>query len=355
MFNTKNTSIFILAGFFIFNLSSQASAELYRWTDEHGNVHFSDKKNSLEAEEYIPKNEISTYSTRDGTQVLRVNDDYSDLPPYDKRRDTSDIEKLYAVKFPVSPTKPAIAAYIQKIYHISRFQKRHLRSDPQVSLLMQVGTKHLDVLIRETYSHVGWHNYGIEAIKKLATEQHKLPIFKALKNYNKYAEIIYQNGWHFEIQDDLINGLRNNRGYIPHAWIKAVSEFDRQDARAALVEYFKYGWNNHSTYGIIAGLKDIEPQLREALPVAWETARENNKHAMAELTSTVLELGYMPAFQFTISSLIDNANMQKHWFDAYALITRYTEQTGSPSEIMNWYKLNQYKIRFDTIRKIYTT
>ena len=218
---------------------------------------------------------------------------------------------------------------------------------------MQVGTEHLNVLIRETYSHVGWHSYGIEAIKKLATEQHKNLIFKALKNYNEYIEVIYLNGWHFEIQDKLIKGLRNNKAYIPSEWLKSVAEFDRQDARDVLVEYFKYGWNNHSTYNIISGLKDIEPQLREALPIAWETALEDNKHAMAALTSKVLELGYMPALKFTISSLIDNANMQKHWFDAYALVTRYTEQTGSPRKIMNWYRVNQRIIRFDPERKLF--
>lgn len=351
----KNTSIFILAGFFIFSLNSQASTELYRWTDEQGNVHFSDKKNTPEAEVYTPKNKISTYSTTNSNQASPENDDYSDLPPYGKRRETSDIEKLYAVKFPTSPTNSSISAYIQQIYHISRFQQRHQRSDPQVSLLMRVGTEHLDVLIRETYSPVGWHDYGIEVIKKLATEEHKLHIFKAFKSYSRYAEVIYHNGWHFEIQDVLISGLRNNRNYVPHTWLKAVSEFDRQDAREVLVEYFKYGWNNHSTYRIISGIKGIEPQLRDALPVAWETAREGNNFALAALTSKVLEQGYMPALKFIINSLIDNANMKKHQFDAYALVKRYTEQTGSPSEIMNWYNLNQSGIHFDSMRKIFTT
>ena len=343
-----------IAGFLILTLSGHASSELYRWTDEQGNIHFSDKQSSPEATAYIPKNKISTYSRPNGIQVVRAEEDYTDLPPYEQRRDSSDIEKLHAVKFPASPTKSSIAAYIQKIYAISRYQKHHLRSDPQVSLLMQVGTEHLDALINETYSHVGWHNYGIEAIKRLATDQHKQLIFKALKNYSKYAEVIYPNGWHFEIQDELIKGLRNNRAYVPSEWLKSVSEFDRLDARETLIEYFKYGWNNHSTYNIISGIKNIDTQLREALPIAWETAREDNKHAMAALTSKVLELGYMPALKFTIGSLIDNANMQKHWFDAYALVTRYTDQTGSPREIMDWYRVNQKKIRFNPERKLFS-
>lgn len=347
-------SILFLMGFATLMLSVQAYGELYRWTDEHGRVQFSDKKISAKAEAYQPRVEISTYSNPDGIQVVRKKEDYSDLPPYEKRRDTSDIEKLYAVKFPESPSRASVATYIQKIYAISRYQKRHLRSDPQVSLLMQVGTEYLDVLIRETYTHVGWHDYGIEAINKLATEQHKQLIFKALKTHNKYARIIYSHAWHFEVQDELIKGLRNNRGYVPSEWLKSVAEFDRQDARQVLIEYFKYGWNNHSTYGIISGLKDIDVQLNDALPTAWETARENNKHAMAELSSKVLELGYMPAFKFVIMSLVDNANMQKHWFDAYGLATRYTDQTGSARDIMAWYKMNHKKIRFDYDRKLFT-
>jgi len=262
--------IFLLTGFFSLMLSMQANGELYRWTDEHGRVQYTDKKSSEKATIYIPKAEISTYSNPEGIQVVRKKEDYSDLPPYEKRRDTSDIDKLYAVKFPQTPTRSSVAAYIQKIYAISRYQKRHLRSDPQVSLLMQVGTEYLDVLIRESYSHVGWHDYGIEVINKLATEQHKAHIFNALKTHNKYARVIYTREWHFEIQDKLITGLRNNRGYVPSEWLKAVSEFDRQDARHVLVEYLKYGWNNHSSYKLIAGIKDKNAQLTEVLPIARE-------------------------------------------------------------------------------------
>ena len=346
-------NILLLTGFFSLIMGMPAHGELYRWVDEHGRVQFSDRKSSTKAEAYQPKAEISTYSNPEGIQVVRKKEDYSDLPPYEKRRDTSDIDKLYAVKFPQSPTRSSVAAYIQQIYAISRFQKRHLRSDPQVSLLMQVGTEYLDVLIRETYSHVGWHDYGIEAINKLATEQHKEHIFNALKTHSKYVIIIYTKAWHFEIQDELIKGLRNNRGYVPSEWLKSVAEFDRQDARDVLIEYFKYGWNNHSTYGIVSGLKDIDAQLNEALPVAWETAREKNKHALADLTPKVLDLGYMPAFKFVIRSLVDNANMKKHWFDAYDLATRYSNQTGTAKEIMAWYKANQKKIHFDSEKKLF--
>lgn len=348
-----NIKLQLLVALFGLVSVAQACAELYRWTDEHGRVQFSDRKSSVKAETYQPKSSISTYSTPDGIQVVDKQGDYSDLPPYEKRRDTADIEKLHAVQFPQSPSRKSVAAYIQKIYAISRYQKRHLNSDPQVSLLMQVGTEYLDVLINETHSHVGWHDYGLEAIGKLATEQHKAAVFKALKTHNKYAKIIYLKEWHFEIQDELIKGLRNNRGYVPSEWLKAVAEFDRQEAKDVLVEYFKYGWNNHSTYNIVSGLKGVDEQLKDALPIAWETARENNKHAMVDLTSKVLELGYMPAFKFVMMSLMDNANMQKHWFNAYELALRYTEQTGTAREIMEWFRLNQKHIRFDAGKKLF--
>ena len=345
---------FITAVFMCLIYNFQVHAELYRWVDEHGNVHFSDQKNSNKATNYTPSDTISTYSHTTLVQTNANKDSYSDLPPYEQRRESPDINKLHAVKFPSKPNRTSIATYIQKIYALSRLQKNHLRSDPQVSLLMQVGEEYLDVLIRETYSHVGWHNYGIEAIKKLATERHKPLIFKALKHYNKYAEVIYIKNWHFEVQDELIRGLRNNKGYVPSEWLKAVSEFNRDDARHVLVEYFKYGWNNHSTYNIISTLSNIENELAEAIPVAWETARENNKIAMGALTSKALELGYMPAFRFVMISLLDNANIQKHWFDAYALATRYTNQTGTAREIMGWYKANKGRIKFNPDQKIFS-
>lgn len=332
-----------------------AQAELYRWTDEQGRVHYSDKKSSHKATEYTPETRLSTYRSSGYVldRKLKPREDFSDLPPYEQRRETADIDQLYAVKFPTSPSTASVAAYIQKIYAISRLQKRHLRSDPQVSLLMQVGPEYLHVLIRETYSHVGWHDYGIEAIKKLATEEHKKLIFNALKTFNKYSSVIYINGWHHEIQQELIKGLRNNRGYVPSEWIKAVAEFEREDAREVLIEYFKYGWNNHSTYNHIAGIKGIEPRLKAAIPEAWETARRDNKYALGMLTPKALELGYMPAFRFVMVSLLDNASRPKHEFDAHSLAITYTVLTGNAREILSWYENNQRNIVFDAARKRY--
>ena len=327
-------------------ISTPVGAELYRWVDDNGKVHYSDQKNSGDASEYIPESKLSTFSNKHFIQKPKEN--YSGLPAYNERRATPDIDALYAVPFPESPNTANIAAYIQKIYAISRLQKRHLNSDPQVSLLMQVGDKFLPVLIRETYSHVGWHNYGIEVIKKLAAEKHKNQIVDALKTYSKYASVIYARGWHHEFQSLLIKGLRNNRGYVPADWIKAVSEFQKDDARVALIEYFKFGWNNHITYKYIAGLPGIEEALNKAIPIAWETARQNNKYAMGDLTPKALELGYKPAFKFVMASLIDNAGQPKHSFDAHDIAIRFTEQTGSARQIMQWYKLNKNNIRFDS-------
>jgi hypothetical protein len=330
-----------------------AQAELYRWTDDKGMVHYSDQKTSTKAQDYQPETELSTYSNQHFLQKPRG--DYSDLPPYNSRRDTPDVERLYAVKFPSAPTNTNVAAYIHKIYAISRLQKRHLNSDPQVSLLMQVGNEFLPVLIRETYSHVGWHSYGIEVIKRLATEKHKPQIKSALKAYSKYAKVIYAQGWHHEFQATLIQGLRNNRGYVPAEWIVALVEIDGEDARAVLLEYFKYGWNNHITYLKIAGLPGINEALDKAIPVAWETASQNNKYALGDLTPKALELGYLPAFKFVMNSLLDNAGIAKHSFDAHSLAKRYTSQTGSTEEIFNWYKNNMTNIRFDGQQRLFVS
>ena len=175
-----------------------AQAELYRWVDDNGLIHFSDKKTQGQSEQYTPESKLSTYSNSQFLQKPAA--DNSDRLPFKQRRDKPDIEKLFAVKFPVQPTDTNVAKYIQEIYAISRGQKQYLKSDPQVTLLMQVGGNHLDVLIDATNHSVGWHNYGIEVIKKLATEQHKKHILQALKTYSKYAKVIYTKGWHYEFQ-----------------------------------------------------------------------------------------------------------------------------------------------------------
>lgn len=349
MFNTRHLLLCSLIGIGLPNF--HGNAELYRWVDDKGIVHYSDQKTSDKASNYTPETQLSTYSNKHFIQKPKVN--FSGLPSYDQRRDTPDLDKLYAVSFPSSPNVANIAAYIQNIYAISRLQKSHLNSDPQVSLLMQVGEEFLPILIRETYSHVGWHNYGIEVIKKLATDKHKNQVVNALKTYSKYASVIYAKEWHHEFQNLLIKGLRNNRNYVPADWIKAVAEFDRVDAQDVLIEYFQYGWNNHVTYKHIAGLPGIEVKLNHAIPIAWETARENNRHALGDLSPRVLELGYKPALKFVVASLKDNAKLPKHAFDALGLARRFTNQTGSANAILTWYQNNQATLRFDATQKLF--
>lgn len=329
---------------------SADAAELYRWVDDNGVVHYSDQKVTDEATEYKPEAELSTYNNIHFLQQPKP--DYSDMPPQDQRRDTPDLKRLQAIRFPQSPNVGNVTRYIQQIYDISRYQKVHLTSDPQVSMLRQLGPEYLHLLIRETYSHVGWHNYGIEVISELATDRHKAQILDSLKRYSKYARVIYAKDWHWEFQDRLINGLRRNRGYVPTEWIRAVAEFDRDDARQVLIEYFKYGWNNHVTYKQIADLDGIEAQLHQAIPVAWETASEKNVHAARELTPRALELGYKPALRFVMAELAKPPNRS---FDAQGLAQRFTEQTGSAQQILSWYQINQHGIRFDPARLLFVS
>jgi hypothetical protein len=331
-------------------IPSISATELYRWVDDQGVVHYSDQKSSDKATDYTPETKLSTYSNTHFLQQPKP--DYSDLPPVNQRRQTPDLERLHAVQYPQSPNAGNVTRYIQQIYDISRYQKIHLTSDPQVSMLMQVGPEYLHLLIRETYSHVGWHNYGIEVITQLATDRHKLQIVDSLKRYSKYARVIYAKGWHHELQGRLIDGLRKNRGFVPTAWIKAVAEFDREDAKAVLIEYFKFGWNNHITYQQIVGIKSIEEELQKAVPVAWETASENNQYARRDLTPRALEVGYKPALKFVMGELA-SADRPDPAFNARALAHRFTEQTGSAQEILSWYRINQRSIRFDSDRSIF--
>lgn len=341
----------LLAG--LFWLPGATAAELYRWVDDQGRVHYSDQKNSDKADTYTPQTELSTFSNVYFLQQPKP--DTRGLPPFDQRRNSPDLESLLAVKFPQAPNVGNVTAYIQRIYHISRLQKQHLGSDPQVTMLLQVGDKFLHLLIRETNSHVGWHNYGIEAIKQLAKERHKAQIVDAMKRYSKYASVLYAKGWHHEFQQRLIDGLRNNRGYLPSDWIRAVAEFERDDAREVLIEYFKYGWNGHITYKYIAALEGIEDSLASAIPIAWENTGNTNKYARGELTPRALEQGYKPAFRYLMSELKQNGARAKYSMDAYSLAQRFTGQSGSPEEILNWYRNNQPEIKFDPARSIFTT
>ena len=327
------------------------ATELYRWVDDNGVVHYSDRKSETEADSYTPETQLSTYSNVYFLQKPRP--DYSDMPPPEQRRDSPDLARLQQVEFPPAPNDASVTAYIQRIYDISRYQKIHQTSDPQVSMLMRVGAEFLHLLIRETYSHVGWHDYGIEVIGRLAEDRHKAQIIDALKRYSKYARVIYRRGWHHEFQDRLVAGLKGNRGYVPAEWIRAVAEFERADARAALIEYFKYGWNNHVTYKHIVALDGIEADLARAIPIAWTTASEKNPHAQGELTPRALELGYQPAFRYLMARLQQDSGKPAYSMNPHALALRFTEQTGSDEEIYRWYRANRERIRFDAERKVF--
>ena len=341
---------FILIALLISCSSASRATELYRWIDDNGMVHYSDQKTSDQATDYTPETELSTYNNVHFLQQPKP--DYSDMPPQNQRRDTPDLQRLQAIHYPAVPNVGNVTQYIQQIYDVSRYQKVHFNSDPQVSMLMQIDPEFLHLLIRDTYSNVGWHNYGIEVISKLATEQHKSQIRDSLKRYSKYAKVIYAKEWHFEFQEQLISGLHRNRNYVPSEWIQALAEIDRPDARRVLIEYFKYGWNNHTTYKRIADIDGIEPELQKALPVAWETSLDNNLYAVRELTPRALEIGYKPALRYVMAEL---AKPPKRGFDAHALAQRFTDQTGSTQAILDWYKRNQHNIQYDAERNLFVS
>lgn len=260
------------------------------------------------------------------------------------KKDKPDLELLSKITLPKKPTKQQVRDYITAITLASRNQQNYQVSDPQVSMLFEVGHKNIDELLLATRGTDFSQLYTIAAIKALAKNDDKAKIIAALDEHPRLVEVITAKGWAKDARPVLVKRLRENSNYLPYEWIAAVASLKDPSTYDDLISYFKNGTNKRLTYKYIARLPGID--LTQAAPIAWEKAR-GDKYEIVDLTEAALSVGYLPALDFVVETLDNNYNLQPSQYSPRALMFQFTAIQGSNEELKKWYETNRTSLRFD--------
>ncbi len=262
-----------------------------------------------------------------------------------------DLEALAQIRLPVDADKAQVREYIQRILAVSRNQRTYLRNDPQVGKLTAVGASNAELLVEATDDNVPLGEYPAWALENVATEEHKALILENLRRKHRLATVVLAKGWQREAREILVEGLRGYTGYMPDEWLRALAALRDPTTYEVLTDYLVRGWNRFSTYQILVGLPGLN--LDRPLQQAWEQSRGAGTNAweLGYLAAPVLATGYLPALEYAVETLEDNAGVPTTGYNARNLVLRYTEASGSNDELRSWFKSNRRKLRFDPERR----
>ena len=261
------------------------------------------------------------------------------------KKEKPDLELLSKITLPKKSTKQQVRDYITSISLASRNQQNYQASDPQVSMLVEVGHKNIDELLFATRGTDFSQLYTIAAIKALVKNEDKAKIIAALDEHPRLVEVITAKGWAKDARLVLVKKLRQNSNYLPYEWIAAVASLEDPSTYDDLLNYLKNGTNKRLTYKYIARLPGID--LTQAVPIAWEKAR-GDKYEIVDLTEAALSVGYLPALDFVVETLDNNNGLHPSQYSPRALMFQFTAIQGSNEELKKWYEANRTSLRFDT-------
>jgi len=319
------------------------SADVYRWKDDRGFVHFSTRP-----PEGVDAKKISSQNHEPGKSPGAT----SPKPPADRggRPQTKyypDLDTLLQIVLPANATKRDVRDYVQKILVASRDQRTYLASDPQVGMLIEVGPDNVDVLIDVTRDGNPWSRYAVEAISRLAAERHKPEILRALPGQHYLSAIVLRKRWCSDAKPYLLEGMQDFTGYLPSEWIKCVVQLKDPATYEVLKFYLENGWNRHTTYEAIKYLPGIE--LGDSLQRAWDNAlTKGNRYETRYLTADTVKTGYLPAMDYVVNSLEASPANTNSLPNAQAIAMRHLDFLGNNSEIRKWYRQNRGRLVFNS-------
>ncbi|MHC5038345.1 MAG: hypothetical protein ACYTHM_13605 [Planctomycetota bacterium] len=271
--------------------------------------------------------------------------------------------KFRKIKLPENPTKEQVREYVRKIQDASRGQRVFSSSDPQTTLLIRVGSEHLDVLIDALEREmIGMSNYHlINAIKSLARRKHLPLIRTALPLHKNLAEVILAKGWEREVKDILVEELRSGHSYLPTEWIKAVASLRDPSTYKDLLEFFVHGSNPCMTFDALKAIPDFpRMDLENAVGQVWrrvksgETGFGPSQWERDTVAKIAAKYGHVDA----LGHLLNVLNRERDTrFSRYPNlrpeVLRLVPLRGTNRELLQWYTQNRDRLRFDKAKGKY--
>jgi hypothetical protein len=280
--------------------------------------------------------------------ALPDGDEWAIATRAEKPKESPDMDMLLRVSLPPNPTRSEVINYVNVIYMLSRRQRTELPGDPQVTMLAKVGREHLDVLLASSAPGVPMAKYGIHAIALLVQAEDQQWVFDHLPANHGLVTVIQLKGWCEAARPIFESLLARGPRNVSLDVIECLLQKPKPEYYAALKLYFVTASNAHSAYGLLRTIPGLD--LRAELPQAWEYSRsDGNPYAVSYLAPDVLATGYLPAFHFLFEALECEVDGRRRiaTFDAGTMIRRYSFASGSRDEMLAWYAVNKYSLRFD--------
>jgi hypothetical protein len=263
-------------------------------------------------------------------------------------------ERLRAIQLPGEPGPDDIREYVLAIQEASRGQNTFSSTDPQVAMLARVGPENLGLLLESWELGFGGPLYLVEAVSRLAREEHKDLLIRALRGFPELAGVIRVKRWTESAKEVLLEGLRERPQYLPTAWIEAVASLKDPSTYSLLLDFFIDGDNKLFTYRAIKDLPGIE--LEPAVKTAWERATRGlstvfDRFERRGLALVAARHGHLEALDKVVETLAVGERWEQD--EARKVLRAHTEALGFPAEIEAWYREHRSRLAWDARSRKY--
>ncbi len=251
------------------------------------------------------------------------------------------MRRLKKIKLAKNASRKEVRDYIQKIINASQGQNTFSTEHIQVSMLRQVGSKNVDLLI--DYAQ----NYYVQyALPSLVTEKNKKQILKALTVYPELITCVEKMGWGKDAKKTIFERLKQrNPGYLPCQWIDIAVQLASPKEYDALENYFINGNNPDMTYKALNQLEDFD--IKKAVDKAWEYQKNAGEiWTRSQMAMIAAKYGHKDALKYLIYDcrIENNPHIASQ---IKASLYQLTGKTLSPKKMFKWYKENEAKLVFD--------
>ncbi|MHC4955347.1 MAG: carboxypeptidase-like regulatory domain-containing protein [Planctomycetota bacterium] len=255
--------------------------------------------------------------------------------------------KIPRPKFDKNANKDDVRKYVAKIMEGATDGRNSWgTSDPECLALKRVGSAHVDVLV-EALAHPRntWVNWAIEA---LVDETHKDLILKALPDNRELVVCVVEQKWARDAEATLVEGLKENKTYVPTEWIDAVASLGNTEHYPLLLRYLEKGSNPSHTWKSIRKLPGLDAS--KAVERMWQRTKKQ-RWSGNQAAKVAVEFGYVDA----LAALVDVMQSGDNWERgrASSAVRNWTGQSGSVEEIAKWFSKNRDQLVFDPKKKKY--
>ncbi len=253
-----------------------------------------------------------------------------------------DYRGLKKIKLTKNPSRKQIEEYIKKIVDISKKQKSFSSNDPQIAMLSKVGSKNVDLLMKQSKSwHINW------AIINVATESNKKQILEAFKKQHQLINCIVKMGWGKDAKITILEYLKKGKvtDYVPYVWSAAAVQAASPKDYDIIEDYFARAGNPEMVFNTLRQLDGLN--MKEAANKGWKYQKSKRQTwSKGQMAIIAARFGNKDALKYMVYACRKEKNqyMAAQIRDA---IYKLTGKNLSFSKMERWYKKNQAKLVFD--------